>query len=62
MQHLKRGLLKEISNKFPCKSAENSNEGLAISLKEHIESLQSETYFLRDDIKQEINFISSIFL
>ena len=53
LQHLKRELLKEINNEIPCKSAVNSNESLLISLKEHIESLQSEIYFLKEEIRQK---------
>ena len=52
LQHLKRELLKEINNEVSCKSVVNSNESLVISLKEHIESLQSEIYFLREEIRQ----------
>ena len=52
LQHLKRELLKEINNEVSWKSVVNSNESLVISLKEHIESLQSETYFLREEIRQ----------
>ena len=61
LKHLKRELLKEINNEIPCKSAVNSNESLLISLEEHIESLQSEIYFLREEIRQKNNFISTIF-
>ena len=61
LKHLKRELLKEINNEIPCKSVVNSNESLLISLEEHIESLQSEIYFLREEIRQKINFISTIF-
>ena len=32
-----------------------------MSLKEHIESLQSEIYFLKEEIRQKNNFISTIF-
>ena len=39
----------------------NSNESLLISLKEHIESSQNEIYFLREEIRQKDNFISTIF-
>ena len=42
------------------KSVVNSNESLVISLKEHIESLQSEIYFLREEIRQKNNFIATI--
>ena len=31
---------------------------LAISLKEHIESLKSEIYFLREEIRQKNHFIN----
>ena len=47
--------MKEINNEIPCKSAVNSNGNLVISLKELIESLQSEIYFLREEIKQKSN-------
>ena len=60
LQHLKRELLKEINNELSCKSVVNSNESLVISLKEHIESLQSEIYFLREEIRQKNNFIATI--
>ena len=60
LQHLKRELLKEINNEVSCKSVVNSNESLVISLKEHIESLQSEIYFLREEIRQKYNFIATI--
>ena len=61
LHHLKRELLREINNEIPCKSAVNSNESLLISLKEHIEILQNEIYFLREEIRQKNNFISTIF-
>ena len=53
--------MKEINNEIPCKSAVNSNGNLVISLKELIESLQSEIYFLREEIKQKSNIISTKF-
>ena len=52
--------MKEINNEVSCKSVVNSNESLVISLKEHIESLQSEIYFLREEIRQKNNFIATI--
>ena len=58
-QLLKRKLLKEINNKIPCKSAVNSNESLVISFYEHIESLQREIYFLREEISN--SFITILF-
>ena len=61
LQHLKRELLREINYEIPCKSAVNSNESLLISLKEHIEILQNGIYFLREEIRQKNNFISTIF-
>ena len=52
--------MKEVNNEVSCNSVVNSNENLVISLKEHIESLQSEIYFLREEIRQKNNFIATI--
>ena len=61
LQHLKWEELKEINNECPCKSEVNSNESLLISLKEHIESLQSDFYFLREEIRQKTTLFQQYF-
>ena len=53
--------MKEINNEIPSKSTVHSNENLVTSLKDLIESLQSEIYFLREKIKQKSNIISTKF-
>ena len=61
LRNLKRYLMNKRNNEVPCKSAVNLNDSFDTSLKEHIKSFQSEIYFLREQIRQKNNFISSIF-
>ena len=58
LNHLKAQIMREIKNKLNLKSVQNDssyNENIIALCKNQIDSLKSEIYFLRDEMKQKNN-------
>ena len=63
LNHLKAHIIREIKKKLNLKSAQNDlnhNEYIIALQKNEIDSLKSEIYFLRDEMKQKNDIIKNV--
>ena len=60
MNYLKNQIIKELPLEISIKSIETTNPNSLTLLKEHIRSLESEIYFLRDELRVKSDLIKSL--